>query len=177
MDQISSIATLDWVVFAVITLSTLLSLKRGFIKEVLSLITWVLAFVIAVKFSSQMQSLIVDQVQNDQIRYIVAFASLFVVSLCVGALINFLLGSLIKITGLSSTDRVLGMLFGFARGTLILVAFTSLLSLSPVVTETDFWKDSKLVPKLVVLKDWARDVLGKGSDYLDPSLIERALGS
>jgi membrane protein required for colicin V production len=111
MDQISSIATLDWVVFAVITLSTLLSLKRGFIKEVLSLITWVLAFVIAVKFSSQMQSLIVDQVQNDQIRYIVAFASLFVASLCVGALINFLLGSLIKITGLSSTDRVLGMLF------------------------------------------------------------------
>ncbi|KJZ13932.1 MAG: CvpA family protein [Marinomonas sp.] len=177
MDQISSIATLDWVVFAVITLSTLLSLKRGFIKEVLSLITWVLAFVIAVKFSSQMQSLIVDQVQNDQIRYIVAFASLFVASLCVGALINFLLGSLIKITGLSSTDRVLGMLFGFARGTLILVAFTSLLSLSPVVTETDFWKDSKLVPKLVVLKDWARDVLGKGSDYIDPSLIERALGS
>ncbi len=70
MDQISSIATLDWVVFAVITLSTLLSLKRGFIKEVLSLITWVLAFVIAVKFSSPMQSLIVDQVQNDQIRYI-----------------------------------------------------------------------------------------------------------
>ena len=69
------------------------------------------------------------------------------------------------------------MLFGFARGTLILVAFTSLLSLSPVVTETDFWKDSKLVPKLVVLKDWARDVLGKGSDYIDPSLIERALGS
>lgn len=177
MDQISSIATLDWVVFAVILLSTLLSLKRGFIKEVLSLITWVLAFVIAVKFSSQMDSLIIDQVQNDQIRYIVAFVSLFVASLCVGALVNFLLGSLIKITGLSSTDKVLGMLFGFARGTLILVAFTSLLSLSPVVTETGFWKDSKLVPKLVVLKDWARDVLGKSSEFINPALIERALGS
>jgi len=177
MDQISSIATLDWVVFAVILLSTLLSLKRGFIKEVLSLITWVLAFVVAVKFSSQMDSLIIDQVQNDQIRYIVAFVSLFVASLCVGALVNFLLGSLIKITGLSSTDKVLGMLFGFARGTLILVAFISLLSLSPVVTETGFWKESKLVPKLVVLKDWARDVLGKSSELLDPTLIERALGS
>ena len=177
MDQLSSIAILDWLIFAVVFLSSLLSLKRGFIKEVLSLVTWVVAFVVAVKFTDQMQILLLEQVQNDQIRYIVSFLTLFIASLCVGALMSFLLGSLVQVTGLSSTDRVLGMIFGFARGTLIIVAFISLLSLSPIMVENDFWKESQLVPKMVVLKDWAREILGKSSDLLNPALIERAFSN
>ena len=177
MDQLSSIAILDWLIFAVVFLSSLLSLKRGFIKEVLSLVTWVVAFVVAVKFTDQMQILLLEQVQNDQIRYIVSFLTLFIASLCVGALMSFLLGSLVQATGLSSTDRVLGMIFGFARGTLIIVAFISLLSLSPIMVENDFWKESQLVPKMVVLKDWAREILGKSSDLLNPALIERAFSN
>ncbi|KZN15258.1 CvpA family protein [Marinomonas sp. TW1] len=170
-------ATVDWLIIAVVVMSSLLSLKRGFVKEVLSLLTWVIAFVVAVKFSDQMQSLLVEQVQNDQIRYIVAFVSLFVASLVVGALVSFLLGSLIQVTGLSSTDRVMGMLFGFARGSLIVVAFVSLFSLSPAIQETDFWKTSQLIPQLGQLNDWTRDMLGKSSELIDPALIERALGN
>lgn len=177
MEQIQSISTLDWLIIAVIVLSSLLSLKRGFVKEVLSLVTWVVAFVVAVKFSDQLQTLLMDQVQNDQIRYIVAFVSLFVASLVIGALVSFVVGSLIQVTGLSSTDRVLGMLFGFARGSLIVVAFVSLLSLSPAIEKAEFWKSSQLVPQLVIMKDWAREMLGKGSESLDPSLIERAFSS
>lgn len=172
MDQLSSIAVLDWLIFAVIFLSTLLSLKRGFVKEVLSLITWVAAFLIAVKFTNQMQVLLIEQVQNDQIRYIAAFLTLFIASLCVGALISFLLGSLIQVTGLTSTDRILGMIFGFARGTMVIVAFISLLSLSPLITKTDFWSDSQLVPRLVFLKDWTQELLGKSSEWMSPSLFE-----
>ncbi|RBO79869.1 CvpA family protein [Marinomonas aquiplantarum] len=170
-------ATVDWLIIAVVVMSSLLSLKRGFVKEVLSLLTWVIAFVVAVKFSDQMQSLLIEQVQNDQIRYIVAFISLFVASLVVGALVSFLLGSLIQVTGLSSTDRVMGMLFGFARGSLIVVAFVSLLSLSPAIQETDFWKTSQLIPQLGQLNDWTRDMLGKSSELIDPALIERALSN
>ncbi|RDL46129.1 CvpA family protein [Marinomonas piezotolerans] len=177
MEQIQSISTLDWLIIAVILLSSLLSLKRGFVKEVLSLVTWVVAFVVAVKFSDQLQTLLIDQVQNDQIRYIVAFVSLFVASLVIGALVSFIVGSLIQVTGLSSTDRVLGMLFGFARGSLIVVAFVSLLSLSPALEKAEFWKSSQLVPQLVIMKDWVREMLGKGSESLDSSLIERALSS
>lgn len=177
MEQIQSISTLDWLIIAVILLSSLLSLKRGFVKEVLSLVTWVVAFVVAVKFSDSLQTLLIDQVQNDQIRYIVAFASLFIATLVIGALVSFVLGSLIQVTGLSSTDRVLGMLFGFARGSLIVVAFVSLLSLSPAIEKAEFWKSSQLVPQLVVMKDWVREMLGKGSESIDSSLIERALSS
>ncbi len=177
MEQIQSISTLDWLIIAVILLSSLLSLKRGFVKEVLSLVTWVVAFVVAVKFSDSLQALLIDQVQNDQIRYIVSFVSLFIATLVIGALVSFVLGSLIQVTGLSSTDRVLGMLFGFARGSLIVVAFVSLLSLSPAIEKAEFWKSSQLVPQLVVMKDWVREMLGKGSESFDSSLIERALSS
>lgn len=177
MEQIQSISTLDWLIIAVVVLSSLLSLKRGFVKEVLSLVTWVVAFIVAVKFTDPLQTLLLEQVQNDQIRYIVAFISLFIASLIVGALVSFVLGSLIQVTGLSSTDRVLGMLFGFTRGGLIVIAFVSLLSLSPAVEKMEFWQSSQLVPQLVIMKDWAREMLGKGSESMDSSLIERALSS
>ena len=177
MDQIQSITTLDWLIIAVVVLSTLLSLKRGFVKEVMSLVTWVVAFIVAVKFTSPLQSLLVDQVQNDQIRYIVAFIALFIATLVIGALVNFMLGSLVQATGLSSTDRVIGMLFGFVRGALIVVAFISLLSLSPAIEKSDMWKSSQLVPQLVVLKDWVREMLGKGGDVFDTSLIDRTFSS
>jgi membrane protein required for colicin V production len=177
MEQVNSMSTVDWLIIAVVILSTLLSLKRGFVKEVLSLLTWIVAFVVAVKFSDQMQALLVEQVQNDQIRYIVSFVSLFIASLVVGVLVSFLLGSLIQVTGLSSTDRVLGMLFGFARGSLIVVAFVSLLSLSPAIEQTEFWKTSQLIPQLGQLNEWTREMLGKSSDLMDSTLIDRVLGS
>jgi len=163
MELVSSVATLDWVIFIVVLLS--------------SLITWGMAFVVSVKFSSQMQSLLIDQIQKDQVRYIVSFLILFISTLCIGALISYLLGSLIQITGLSSTDRILGMVFGFARGALIIVAVVSLLSLSPLITENEFWQESKLTPNLILLKDWAQEMLGKSSDLVDPTLIDRALQS
>ncbi|ETI62070.1 CvpA family protein [Marinomonas profundimaris] len=177
MEQVDSMSTVDWLIIAVVVLSTLLSLKRGFVKEVLSLLTWVVAFVVSVKFSDQMQALLLDQVQNDQIRYIVSFVSLFIATLVVGALVSYLLGTLIQVTGLSSTDRVLGTLFGFARGGLIVVAFVSLLSLSPAIEKTEFWKTSQLIPQLGQLNDWTRDMLGKSSDLMDSTLIDRALGN
>ncbi|MBM6550123.1 CvpA family protein [Marinomonas ostreistagni] len=177
MEQIQSISTLDWLIIAVVIISTLISLKRGLVKEVLSLVIWVSAFIIAVKFTDPLQTLLMDQVQNDQIRYVVAFIGLFIATLIVGALVNFILGSLIQLTGLSGTDRVLGMLFGFARGSLIVVAFISLLSLSPAIEKSDMWKSSQLVPQLVIMKDWVRDMLGKGEEAFDSTLIERTLNS
>ena len=175
MEQIQSISTVDWLIIAVVVISTLISLKRGLVNEVLSLVIWVAAFIIAVKFTDPLQTLIIDQVQNDQIRYVVAFVGLFIATLIVGSLIKFLLGSLIQLTGLSSTDRVLGMLFGFSRGALIVVAFISLLSLSPKVEQSETWQSSRLVPQLVILKDWVRDMLGKGEEAFDSSLIDRTL--
>ena len=68
---------IDWVIIALITVSTLISLKRGFVREALSLVTWVGAFILARTFHPQMQSLLESTVETPLVRLIAAFAILF----------------------------------------------------------------------------------------------------
>src|SRR5690554_1879377 len=107
---------IDWVIIALITVSTVISLKRGFVKEALSLVTWIGAFIIARTFHPQMQSLLDSSVETPLVRLIAAFAILFFGTLIIGAIINNMIGHLVRATGLSATDRVLGMGFGLLRG-------------------------------------------------------------
>ncbi len=111
----------DWVIVALIAVSALLSLKRGFVKEALSLVTWVMAFIIARLFADQLSTLLTSYIDTPSARVVAAFVLLFVVVLFTGALMNNLIGMLIKATGLSSTDRLLGMVFGVARGCILVV--------------------------------------------------------
>ena len=117
---------IDWVIIALITVSTLISLKRGFVREALSLVTWVGAFILARTFHPQMQSLLESTVETPLVRLIAAFAILFFGTLIVGAIINNMIGHLIRATGLSATDRVLGMGFGLLRGVVVVIVAIAL---------------------------------------------------
>ena len=130
------LAPFDWAIIAVLAISTLMSLRRGFLKEALSLGTWIAAFVVARQFHGPMDQLLETQIVDSLMRSIAAFAALFVGTLLVGAALGFLLGALINATGLSSTDRVLGMVFGFARGALIVTVVIGLLNLTPLVNDS-----------------------------------------
>jgi membrane protein required for colicin V production len=99
----------DAIILIAIAISALLSVRRGFTREAFSLLTWVAAFIIARLFSPALDLLLQDQIATPSLRAAVAFGLLFVLTLVVGALINHLLGELIRVTGLSSTDRLLGM--------------------------------------------------------------------
>ena len=129
-------APFDWAIIAILTVSTLMSLRRGFLKEALSLGSWIAAFVIARQFHGPVDQLLETQIIDPLMRSIAAFAALFVCTLLVGAVLGFLLGALIDATGLSSTDRVLGMVFGFARGALVVTVVIGLLNLTPLVNDT-----------------------------------------
>lgn len=122
----------DWVIIVLIAVSTLISLKRGFVREALSLVTWVAAFLIARTFHPQMQALLESSVETPLVRLIAAFAILFFGTLIVGAIINNMVGHLIRATGLSATDRVLGMGFGLLRGLVVVVVMIAFLRYTPV---------------------------------------------
>ncbi|TVP61239.1 MAG: CvpA family protein, partial [Halomonadaceae bacterium] len=92
---------IDWVIISIIGLSTLISLWRGFVKEAMSLVIWVGAFIIARTFHPNMQALLAGTIETPMVRLIVAFAILFLATLLVGALVNRALAQLIKATGLS----------------------------------------------------------------------------
>ena len=158
LDAGLSLAPFDWAIVAVLTISTLMSLRRGFLKEALSLGTWIAAFVVARQFHEPMDQLLETYIVDSLIRSIAAFAALFVGTLLVGAALGFLLGALINATGLSSTDRVLGMVFGFARGALIVTVVVGLLNLTPLVGDS-WYTSAALAPHFETVAQWALDQL------------------
>ncbi|MFE8069752.1 CvpA family protein [Marinobacteraceae bacterium S3BR75-40.1] len=150
---------IDWVIIVVIAVSTLISLKRGFVREALSLVTWIAAFIIARSFHPNMQTLLADTVETPLVRLAAAFAILFCGTLIIGALINNFIVHLVRITGLSATDRVLGMGFGLARGMVLVVFAVAMLRLTPVVNDT-WWQSSVLVNRFILVEQWSRRVFG-----------------
>lgn len=156
----------DWAIIAIITISGLISLSRGFVKEALSLLTWIIAGVVAWLFGGALSQHLVDFIDTPSARVIAACALLFIVTLLVGALINYLLGELIRVTGLSGTDRLLGMVFGAARGGLLVVVLVGLLSLAPV-QQDPWWRESTLLPHFLLVADWSKNlILGLSSQWL-----------
>lgn len=147
----------DWTIIAIIAISSLMSLRRGFVREAISLLTWVSAFVLARLFSPSLSVLLESYVVTPSLRLLAAFAILFIITLIAGALVGALFSALVNATGLTSSDRVLGMGFGAVRGGLVVVVIVALLGMTPAVQD-HWWTESELIPHFVLLEDWTRRV-------------------
>jgi len=151
----------DWIIIVVLSLSILLSLWRGFVREALSLAGWVAAFVIANLFVDEMASLLAEWIVNIAGRYVASYAILFVGTLVVAGVLAKLAGLLVKVTGLTVLDRVLGTVFGFARGViLVLVAVFVLRQLAPP-GDLQWLHQSQLMPHLDMLAYWVQTLFSQ----------------
>ncbi len=161
----------DWAIVVVVGLSILISLSRGFVREALSLLVWVAAFVVAFLFSAILSPLLANAIDVPSLRYAAAFALLFVVTLIVGSLISYIVAQLVKMTGLSAVDRLLGSMFGLCRGVLIVLLILIFLPKILPVQQDNWWQQSKLIPRVLVLENWSRQtaslLTGWGMDQLD----------
>lgn len=161
----------DWIIVAVVVLSALMSLARGFVREALSLLVWFVAFVVAFFFSERLAPLLVELIELPSLRYLAAFAILFVATLIVGSVVNFLVVQLVRMTGLSAVDRLLGVMFGLCRGVLIALLILMFLPKMIPVQQDPWWQQSRLIPRVLVLENWSREtaatVTGWGKQQLD----------
>ena len=134
----------DVVVIFVIFLSALFSLIRGFVKEAISLATWIIAIWLAATFAPQLADALPSNIESEAARQAIGFGVLFVLTLMLGTLVNMLVSQVVKKTGLSGADRVFGVVFGVLRGGLIIIVFVIIGGMT-ALPETEWWQSSTLL--------------------------------
>ncbi len=134
----------DIIVIFVIILSALFSLMRGFVKEALSLATWVVAIWVAATFAPKLSAMLTGTIDSEAARQAVGFGVLFVLTLMAGALVNFMVSQVVKKTGLSGADRIFGVVFGVVRGGLIVVVFVVIGGMTPL-PDQQWWQESEML--------------------------------
>jgi|TARA_B110000503_G_scaffold65238_1_gene102596 membrane protein required for colicin V production len=147
----------DWIILGLTSISAIISAIRGAVKEVVSLVVWVLAAIIASIFHDDLAVLMVSLIDTPFLRTLVAWVILFLVCLLTGSLVNYLLGKLVQVSGLSGTDRLLGIIFGVARALIIIMVFLTLTPKIFPATHAQWWIESTFIPYLVPHQDWAQE--------------------
>lgn len=154
----SSLTPFDYVVLIVLGVSIMVSIVRGATREVLSLMSWVGATLLAVHLAPGIAVLLPQALESPTLRIAVAFVGVMIASLLLFALGSLLVTQLLRKSGLSPTDRTLGAVFGLLRGVVILVVLVLLAGLTPLPREPA-WRNAVFSPPLVALAVYARGYL------------------
>lgn len=138
----------DYLVFFVLICSASISILRGLVREVLSLASWTMAFVVASAYGEALAAMLPDGIPGASTKWIVGFIALFIGMRLLMALLGRAVREMLKASGLSLIDRSLGALFGLARGAVIVLVVV-LLCGTTSMPQQPFWKDALLSSQVV----------------------------
>lgn len=148
----------DYLIIILITISVMVGLWRGLLREVISVVTWIAAFAIAFLFAQDGAAHLTGHIELPSLRLAAAFGGLFLTTLLIGWLIGLLASCLVDHAGLTSTDRVLGAVFGLARGALIVAVLVLAAGLTPLPNDV-WWQQSSLLTRFEEGAIWMRGFL------------------
>ena len=149
---------LDLLIGGVVFISLLVGVFRGFIREVLSLISWGLALWVGWRFFKPAAVYLEGVISSEAIRQIAAFVILFISVLILLTVTSHFLSKLFKVTGIAFIDRLFGALFGFGRGVLIM-SIVVILGGATALPKEAWWKNSVLAPMLQPVTDFLLGVM------------------
>lgn len=138
---------LDYAVLGVLGASIAWGVWRGLVREIVSLLGWLVAFLAASLFAGPLSVHLPDAIPTPELRAIAAFAGIFVAALVVTSLLGLVLSHMVKAVGLGGLDRLLGAFFGAARGALLVLALALVAGLTSAPRQP-WWKDSVCGPPL-----------------------------
>ena len=148
----------DTLILSVIAISSAFGVWRGFIKEILSLLSWIAALLVSRVYSESLAGMLGGLIDNPSVRYVTAFSILFVIIIMLGTALNHFMSKLLVVTGLKTLDRLLGAVFGVARGTVIVLVVLFILNV--FVSGSEWWQQSILIPYGMVLIEESQIFIG-----------------
>lgn len=140
--------SLDFIIIAILLISLAVSLMRGFVREVLSLLAYVAAFILASLFGDNVAHVLAPYIASPHLRLLASYIGIFILVLLIVGIINMAIGVLLHATGLMVADRGLGGFFGLVRGIIIIFVLTVAASWTPL-TSQGFWRHSVLMPIVI----------------------------
>ena len=159
----------DYAIIGIVLLSTLVGIVRGFLREVLAFVIWLAALFVAWTFhkefavtlggwiadaypQQELTEELAGWVTNPHLRIIAAFLILVLGVLILGAIVSHLLSMLLKKKGLIIGNRILGAVFGAARGIVLVAMLVFFGSLTPLPKD-DWWRQSPLIGRFRILAE------------------------
>lgn len=146
----------DLGVLGIVAISALLGLSRGFVREMLGLGAWLLALYGAWRWGPALLPMATNLTGNPDLASVAAYGVTFIVLVIVLSLLANLVGRAVRVSALGGLDRTLGLVFGLARGALVVVA--GYILLGALMPHTDAWppqiKQARTIPFLFDGATW-----------------------
>ena len=157
LQQMPELNWVDYTLIGVLTLSMIMGLVRGFVREAMSLLTWIAAISIGIIYCESVSEWF-SAISMSGVRLLLAFVLLVLSILIIGGIISHFIGKLIKVTGFSFTDRLVGTLFGLGRGAAIIAVIVLVVN-SSIVSQQPVWQTSVLAPEFKPAALWVKGKL------------------
>lgn len=136
-----ALAVLDWVLVAILAASLVLGAWRGLVYEVLSVLSWITAFIVAQWLAKDAAALLPVSGWSEPVRYAAGFVVVFIAVVFAGALLAWIVKKLVEAVGLRPVDRMLGALFGLFRGAILVLALAVVMNATPLRSAA-WWTES-----------------------------------
>lgn len=149
--------SVDLAIMFLMGVSIIMGLLRGFVREAISLVTWVTALVVALLYTETVSTWF-TMITLVGFRMLLAFVLIILSILIMGGALSFLISRLIKFTGFGVTDRIIGTVFGMIRGGIVVAACILMLGPTPV-SKDPTWMKSTLIPRFQPISLWLKDQL------------------
>ena len=159
----------DYLLLSIFAVSAIIGVFRGFVKEAISLIGWLAAIWGAWRFAPQVSAWLPNGVDDETIMIWAARLLILIGVLIMSGLVSRLVALLIDKTGLSGTDRTVGMVFGLARGMVLAGLAVNLLEVAGFAA-APWWPESKLIPYVAPVAQRLSDIAEEGLDMLENPL-------
>ena len=153
-------STADIVILCIILLPTIVGAIYGFLNIIFSLLSWIISLGLAVKLTPHFSPLLNNYIDSDMLRVALAFIVLFIICLLIMSGFCYFIVKLLGRTGLTATDRFLGLFFGMGLGGLIVTVVVFLAGFT-TYPEDVWWKESKLIKPFELVSVWSKGYLGE----------------